>query len=312
MDSRLALFVVLDSVLVIFAIWTIVAPQSVWSLGTAWKYRNRDAMEPSERRYRMIRAGGAAQLSLYLPPLVGLAWPGDGLTKLYAGLVAAGICVVVIITVLVIVSNVAARRRRTRAIVEDVPVSELSEAGYAVGRFEIGYTFFYVILVGLIILIGIGSVQSSQREYEARRDSTMTPAEKERVDNIMSDLFPVEERTDFEVLAAVPEGALVGFPGKYTMDGTALTFTQYARSCRSTGFVVIETAEQVTVGIVYDASGAVAAGQTAEEFCPLVPRYMGARESFTISLAAELGERAIVAAPDGRTVSEDFDSRYNF
>ena len=304
MDYRLILIVILDVGLLIFAIVTIVSPQTVWGM-SAWRYRNRESMAPSPRRYRMIRAAGAAQLSLYIPPLVGILWPGDGFTKLYAGLAAAGVCVVAIITILAISSAVGAKRRRDRARAENVPVSELSEAGYSAGWFQVGYTFFYVILVGLILAIGFAAVQAGQRDYQSRLDATMSSEDRQRVNEIIDKLNPVVGRQDFELLPAVPEGALVGYPRVYSTLGTTLRITQYVRSCDATGVVLIETAEEVSVGIVYDASGAAAAGLTPEEFCPFVIEYGRLQELFSFEMAEPLGDRSVVSMVDGRWVPHD-------
>lgn len=45
-------------VITLLALWPLLGPRSVWLITESWRYRNPDAVEPSDIAYMLTRIGG--------------------------------------------------------------------------------------------------------------------------------------------------------------------------------------------------------------------------------------------------------------
>ncbi len=266
----------------------IVFPKLFWQLGS-WRYRNAEAMEPTAAQYNLYRARFAALLTLSVPPLIGLAWPGEEQAKLNAWVAFAIGSVVLYIAVLIIIAIVRSKNR-VSTIDHERP-SELSEAGYGEQWFIVGYTLFCTLLIAFAF-----SALSSQQELRAqqREDEGLTDAQRQEIENVIGNMFPtpepptVIEHPELPVLTAVPEGAYIQSPTRYQFnDAGAVRVGAPLSTCPMAGLVVIETSVNISFGIVYDASAAN--GMDAAKFCNTVT---GANTLEFIPVPIVIGDRA--------------------
>ena len=266
----------------------ILFPELFWSLGS-WRYRNAEAMEPTPAQYNLYRARFAALLTLSVPPLIGLAWPGTAEAKLNAWVVTAIGSVVLYIAVLIILSIV--RRKNRGSTIDHNRPSELSEAGYSAEWFAVGYTLFCTLLI--VFVFGALSSQQQLRAQQ-REDEGLTDAQRQEFQKVLEDMFPtpepptVVEHPGLPVLSAVPEGAYVASPSRYQFnDAGAVRVGAPLNACPMAGLVVIETSVNISFGIVYDASAAN--GADAAAFCATVS---GANTLEFIPVPIVIGDRA--------------------
>jgi ABC-type Fe3+ transport system permease subunit len=130
-------------VVVLASLVALVVPQLLWVL-SSWQYRDADAMEPSERRYRVLRIFAAVVLIACAAFLIGNLWPGDTVDEHRAGFAALLIGDGLLIAGLV-VWRVSAWGRRRRAAEDEPPPNEPSGLGYLISY--IGVVMFALIFV---------------------------------------------------------------------------------------------------------------------------------------------------------------------
>ena len=307
MENSLAGLVLPCLGLIVLSVIGIVAPQFFWSL-SSWRYRNAEAMEPTEAQYSVHRARYAALLSLSVPPLIGLAWPGDGDVKVRVWMISAVASVAIIIAVLVLV-GIMRRKRRESTMNHDHP-SELSDAGFGVEWFGVGYTFFYVLLIVVIFASIQASSDNRRQEALGRDDGTLTPAEQQRIDELVeqiSSMYPTPappeytEVTGLPVFTALPEGLFVG--GTVRMQTNAageVRLLAPLNVCPLAGVIVIESSVNVSVGFAYDASAAPAGDPAG--FCVKQP---GSAFS-TVPLPVVRGDRVLLTLTGDKLTGGSF------
>ena len=249
--------------LIVVSVIGILAPQAMWAL-SSWRYRNTEAMEPTEAQYTVHRARYAALLSLSVPPLIGLGWPGEGDVKVRVWMISAVASVAIIVAVLVLV-GIMRRKRRGSTINHGHP-SELSDAGYGVEWFGVVYTFIYVLVI-VAIFAGL-QASTEQRRQDAidRADHTRTPEEEARLQEMLDEIartMPTYTPPSYvdappvPVYTAVPEGLFVG--GAVNLQTNAAGESRLvtpANVCPLAGIVVIESSVNVSVSFAFDASAA--------------------------------------------------------
>lgn len=292
--------------LAVLSLVGIAVPELLWGL-SSWRYRNAEAMEPTKAQYRVHRARYAALLSLSVPPLIGLAWPGDGDLKVRVWMISAVASVVIIIAVLVLVSIV--RRRSREATIDHNRPSELSSAGYGAEWFGVIYTFFYVLLIVGIFASIQASAAASRQEALDRNDGTLSPAEQRYIDELIEELdssrytpAPPEyvDASGLPVYTAVPEGLFVGGTVRMqTNDAGEMRLLAPLNACPLAGVIVIESSVNVSVGFAYDASAA--GGADPATFCVKQP----GTTLNAVPLPTVLGDRVLltldgVKVPSGR------------
>lgn len=248
----------------------VVFPELFWQVGS-WRYRNAKAMEPTVAQYNLYRARFAALLALSVPPLIGLAWPGDVQAKVNAWLAFAAGSVALYIAVLIIIAIVRSKNRGST--IDHNRPSELSEAGYSEQWFIVGYTLFCAVLIAVVF-----SAITSQQALRAQpEDSAATEQRQEEIKEVLGDMFDNMVPTpsppivvELPVLAAVPDGAYVAAPTRLQAnDAGAVWVGAPLNVCPAVGVVVIESSVNISFGIVYDATAAN--GADAAAFCTPVP-----------------------------------------
>ena len=293
MDAGNASTIVLTCLLLTALFTTgVFAPQLFWHL-SAWRYRNAEAMEPTDAQYDLHRMRFAALLTLSVPPLIGLAWPGDGEAKVTAWVVSALASVGVIIAVIIIRAVVRTRSQRSR--IDHERPSELSSEGYAVEWLAVGYTLFCTLL---IIGVFTGIQSSIQQRQEARENEGLTAAERQEIEDMVDSLIPPYvppaevERTDVAVYTAVPEGLYVVRPNRVQVSDAGVPRAGVLQNaCPLVGVVVVESSVNVTVGMALDPAAAVAAGVEPATFCL---RDTKANTLELVTLPVAFGERPVL------------------
>ena len=251
----------------------LIYPELFWQLGS-WRYRNAKAMEPTVAQYNLYRARFAALLTLSVPPLIGLGWPGDEQAKVNAWMAFAAGSVVLYIAVLIIIAIVRSKDRGST--IDHNRPSELSEAGYSEQWFIVGYTLFCTLLIAVVF-----SAITSQQALRAQpEDSSATEQRQQEIKEVLGDMFDnmvptpppltVVEHPELPVFSAVPEGSYVGAPTRLEVnDAGAVRVGAALNTCPMAGLVVIESSVNISFGIVYDATAAN--GVDAADFCTPVP-----------------------------------------
>lgn len=271
MDAENTSKIVLGCLFIIgIAVVGIIAPQFYWSL-SAWRYRNAEAMEPTEAQYSLHRLRYAALLTIFVPPLIGVSWPGEGETKFSAWVVSALAAVGIMVAVIVI--RAVIRVRSQRSTIDHERPSELSSEGYAAEWLGIGYTLFYTLLI-VGIAVGVQSSIAQQREERDSAPSRLSDEELQqyidRLTSIMPTYTPPTEidRGALAVYAAVPEGLYAASPVRTAINDIGVFRAGgYTTPCPLVGMLVAESSVNVSIGLLYDPAPAIAAGADPAAFC---------------------------------------------
>lgn len=268
-------------------------PELFWRAGS-WRYRNADAMEPTAAQYNLYRARFAALLTLAVPPLIGMGWPGPTESKVNAWVVTAVGSVLLYVAVLIVIAIV--RSKSARSTIDHSRPSELSEAGYGEQWFIVGYTLFCTLLI--VVVFGGISAQQAQQAQERAEESGLTDAELEAMMEEITAGWPTAVPPTFVEHPGLPVYAATD--GLFVLDATrvqsnadgALRVGAPLNTCPIAGVVAVESSVNVSFGVVYDASGAK--GVDAAAFCvPVadantfelvpVPTVLGERAALTLS-----------------------------
>jgi hypothetical protein len=295
-------------VLALFSVITVIVPSWTWIL-SSWQFESPEAMEPSPRRWRIVRANSAIVLVGLLAYLVGNVWPGDGTVKAAAGLVTIFVGFALVIVGLVLERIL---RRRTPQGDDGTPPNELSEAGYAVEYLSIAVGAAAVLIIGFIVA-GVAN-DSAQRTEENSLEAHQQ--EVDEAQGRFNDLSP-----QLTVLDAAPASGGVALPIEYAVldaderdprllwelatvvgggsnDGVLadadLAVGSIGFSCDATALIVIETETTVSIGI------AVSNTAPADGTLNCTPLGGSSVTSwFPIDLAAPVGDRDVLNL-DGR------------
>lgn len=290
-DGRLVIGVICLSVLILVAVVGIISPRTMWSLTTAWRYSNTDAMEPTPRQYRLRRVHSASLLALFVPPVIGIAWPGEFPAKLFAWAVSSILMIVLVLATTVTIWLVL--RHRFAASDSRRP-SELSGLGYTVEWLQVIYTFAYVVVV-VAVVIGLNASLDQQRQDQLDREAApLTEEGQEAVDRVEAVIAPRTVR-DVPVVTEAPTGSVAGVSGGFELADAGITLVTATRTCAPTGVLLVETDEVVQVALVYPVA-------TMDE-CPV--GRVGPLDVIDVPLEGPLGERPVQRLDGSRVVAYD-------
>ncbi|CAN5555732.1 hypothetical protein BH10ACT7_BH10ACT7_26910 [soil metagenome] len=300
-------------------------PEVMWAMFGGLSYRTPERVEPSPRRYRVVRMGSATTFLIGVVILIGAFWPGTADEKAIAAFTASLIGIGLFIAG-VIISVVLRKRRRFREKRyedDDLPPDEPSDLSY-------GFDYFGIIvyLVLLVVVSGsfIGMEQRKQdRIDELTGDKPLTEEQQRSVDETLQ-MWNTLHVDRYPVLDAVPEGAVIAMPRLYDpIDAAnetprvvwhqsknvtdvaapmpigeadiAVNFSAF--TCHVTSIVIVESETTVAVGFVVDGANAVPEEGTNVAPCLSGPVLNAHR--FLVDLP-ELGDRELVNLGGGRLI----------
>lgn len=312
-------------VLALISLPGLLIPQVIWELFGGLSFRTPERVEPSPRRYRVVRMGSATTFLIGVVILIGSFWPGTADQKAIAAFSASLIGIGLFIAAVIV--SIVLRKRRQRITHEneedDLPPNEPSDISY-------GFDYFGIIvyLVLLVVVSGslIGLEQRKQdRIDELTGDKPLTEEQQRSVDEAIS-LWNTLHQDRYPVLDAVPEGAVLVLPRIYdpidAADRTprvvwyqskkvtdvaaampigsadiAVNFPSF--SCHVTSIVIVESETTVALGFIVDGPNAVPDEGTNVAPCLSGPVLNAHR--FLVDLP-ELGERELVNLGGGRLI----------
>ena len=267
----------------------VIFPELFWQAGS-WRYRNAKAMEPTVAQYNLYRARFAALLTLSVPPLVGIGWPGDEKAKITAWVTLAVGSVVLYVAVLIIIAIVRSKNRGST--IDHNRPSELSDAGYGEQWFIVGYTLFCTLLIA-ITFSALSSQQELRAEQRANEEGPSDAELEEMMEKITAG-WPtpvpptIVEHPELPVFTALPDGLLVRDATRLQSSAEGAVRVGAALNvCPMAGLVLIETSVNISFGVAYDASAAN--GVDAAAFCNPVD---GTNTLEFIPVPTVIGERA--------------------
>lgn len=291
---------------------TVIVPSWTWMF-SSWQFESPDEMEPSPRRWRVVRAGAAVILVGLIAILVAAVWPSDNTDKTNAALTTIVIGDGLLIAWLIITT--VSRKQAQRRAIDDAnpPPNEPSSLGYTFSYLSVGISAFAILAVGLLLA---GAAQNgadysaahSPEAHQAEIDSAMRRANDLHIQYPILDAAPatggVIDPTDYAPVNAVDRTPSVAWDlSTPTVDrsnddilqGADLVVGTFGFGCHVTGIVLIETDTSVTVGI------AVTEEPSADEqiHCNPPTEKMFSRNWFPIKLAAPLDGRQVKAVGRG-------------
>ena len=300
---------------VLFTVITIIVPQWTWLL-SAWQFRSPEAMEPSPRRWRVVRASSAVILVGLLALLVGSLWPGDIVQQANAGVLSILIGDVVVVAVLIAIRMSGRYAERRARDDDEAPPNELSELGYGVLYIAVGATAAIIFVIALIVL----GTAHDRADRIAENSPEAQQQEADEAASRFNELHP-----QYDVVDAVPPGGGYVEPIEYAavdsenrkprvvwdlatvvgslendavLDGADLVVGSIGFSCSPTAIVVVETETTVNVAIAVSEKPAADAPDEPLPCVPVVNDFV--TRWFPIDLAAPLGDRDVRNLDGGR------------
>ncbi|MEO5534882.1 MAG: hypothetical protein ABIR17_07085 [Pseudolysinimonas sp.] len=289
---------------VLFTAATVIVPSWTWAL-SSWQFESPDDMEPSPRRWRVVRAGAAVILVGLIAILVAAIWPGEGIDKANAALATIFIGDALLIAWFIVMA--VSRTQAQRRAIDDAnpPPSEPSSLGYTFAYASVAVSACAVLVVGLIVAgaaqqIADHRAANSPEAHQAEIDSAMRTINHLQIPYPILDAVPatggVVDPMYYSPVSAENRSPRVVWdqstpsvdrPNDELLAGADLVIATYGLACDPIDIVVIETDTTVTVGV------AVAEEPDANGKLQCTTSGVASLDWFPIDLAAPLNGRNV-------------------